>query len=162
MPTLVELASAKYPKTLHGTAIVPMQGRSCAPVFHGVALRRDKPIFWEHEGNRAVRDGKWKLVARFRQPWQLFDMSHDRSETRDVADANPALVRKIAAEWDNWAATSYVDAWREAYDVYLGKNPRQNWGFGNIPDHPEAMDEITPSLKQQLALHARQGSDAEK
>jgi len=162
MPTLVELTGAKYPKTFHGTTVVPMQGRSFAPAFHGVALRRDKPIFWEHEGNRAVRDGKWKLVARFRQPWQLFDMSHDRSETRDLADANPALVRKMAAEWDNWAATSYVDPWREAYDVYLGKNPRQNWGFGNIPDHPEAMDEITPSLQQQLFLHARQGSDAEK
>src|SRR3546814_16531892 len=98
-----------------------MQGRSFAPAFRGQALHRDKPIFWEHEGNRAVRDGKWKLVARFSRPWQLFDMSHDRSETRDLAAANPARVREMAAEWDNWAATSYVDPWVESYDVYLGK-----------------------------------------
>ncbi|WP_170151039.1 arylsulfatase [Hephaestia caeni] len=158
MPTLVEISGATYPKTFHGHAIVPMQGRSFAPAFRGQALHRDKPIFWEHEGNRAVRDGKWKLVARYSRPWQLFDMSRDRSETRDLAAANPARVREMAAEWDNWAAKSYVDPWVEAYDVYLGKNPRQNWGFGNIPEHPEAMDEITPSLRQQIAFHVGEKS----
>src|SRR3546814_13668397 len=87
MPTLVEISGATYPKTFHGHDIVPMQGRSFAPAFRGQALHRDKPIFWEHEGNRAVRDGKWKMVARFSRPWQLFDMSHDRSETRDLPAA---------------------------------------------------------------------------
>jgi arylsulfatase len=154
MPTLVEVSGATYPATFHGHEIVPMQGRSFAPAFHGEALHRDTPIFWEHEGNRAVRDGKWKLVARFRKPWQLFDMSHDRSETRDLAAAKPALVRKMAAQWDKWAAASYVDPWQETYDVYLGDRPRQNWGFGNIPRHPDAMDEITPSLREQIALQA--------
>src|SRR3546814_4765453 len=82
-----------------------MQGRSFAPAFRGQALHRAKPIFWEHEGNRPVRDGKWKLVARFSRPWQLFDMSHARSETRDLAAANPAPVREMAAGRDTWAAT---------------------------------------------------------
>src|SRR3546814_6607055 len=106
MPTLVEISGATYPKTFHGHDIVPMQGRSFAPAFRGQALHRDKPIFWEHEGNRAVRDGKWKLVARFSRPCQLFDLSHDRSETRDLAAANPARLREMSAEWDTWAATS--------------------------------------------------------
>jgi arylsulfatase len=153
MPTLVEVSGATYPKTFHGHDIVPMQGRSFAASFHGQKLHRDKPIFWEHEGNRAVRDGKWKLVARFGRPWQLYDMSRDRSETRDLAAAKPALVRKMAAQWDAWAAASYVDPWQEAYDIYLGGRPRQNWGFGDIPEHPEAMDEIAPSLRQQLVAH---------
>src|SRR3546814_10825333 len=96
-----------------------MQGRSFAPSFHGQKLHRDKPIFWEHEGNRAVRDGKWKLVARFGRPWQLYDMSRDRSETRALAAAKPALVRKMAAQWDAWAAASYVDPRSEEHTSEL-------------------------------------------
>src|SRR3546814_14159436 len=95
MPTLVELAGATYPKSFNGHAILPMEGRSMAPAFRGEALTRGKPIFWEHEGNRAVRDGKWKLVAGFQQPWQLFDMAADRTEMHDLAAKEPARVRTI-------------------------------------------------------------------
>jgi arylsulfatase A-like enzyme len=139
MPTLVDLAGATYPKTFNGNAIVPMQGRSMVPAFHGQALHRAAPIFWEHEGNRAVRGGKWKLVARFREPWQLFDMTTDRVEEHDLAAKQPALVRKMAAQWDEWAARSYVDPWLDSYDPYLGGRPRQNWGGSEIPERPEAM-----------------------
>jgi arylsulfatase len=151
MPTLVELTGARYPKAFRGHAIIPMQGRSFAPAFTGKSLHRDKPIFWEHEGNRAVRNGKWKIVARFKRPWQLFDMSRDRSETHDIAAQHRALVKKMAAQWSRWAMTSDVDPWRDSYDIYLDKNPRHNWGFSGIPDHPEAMDGMTDSLKQEIA-----------
>jgi arylsulfatase len=139
MPTLVDVAGAAYPKSYHGHAIIPMQGRSMAPAFRGLPLHRKTPIFWEHEGNRAVRDGKWKLVARFQQPWQLFDMSVDRVELHDLAKRRPALVRKMSAQWDAWAAKSYVDPWSESYDPWLDGRPRQNWGGSEIPERPEAM-----------------------
>src|SRR3546814_12115259 len=92
MPTLVELAGATSPKSYNGHAILPMEGRSMAPAFRGEALTRGKPIFWEHEGNRAVRDGKWKLVAGFQKPWQLFDMTADRTEMHDLAATEPGRV----------------------------------------------------------------------
>jgi arylsulfatase A-like enzyme len=136
---LVDVAGATYPKTYNGNAIVPMQGRSMAPAFVGQPLTRKVPIFWEHEGNRAVRDGKWKLVARFKQPWQLFDMSVDRVELHDLAGSQPAIVRKMSAQWDAWAARSYVDPWRDLYDPYLDGRPRQNWGGSEIPERPDAM-----------------------
>jgi arylsulfatase A-like enzyme len=137
MPTLVELSGATYPKTFNGQAIVPMQGRSMVPAFRGAALRRATPIFWEHEGNRAVRDGKWKLVARFEQPWQLFDMSVDRTEMHDLAASQPALVARMAAQWDDWAARSYVDPWSEAYDRSQ-RTGRRNWGGFDTPARPYA------------------------
>ncbi|MCM8732447.1 arylsulfatase [Hephaestia sp. GCM10023244] len=151
LPTVVQVAGATYPTIFNGHEIVPMQGRSFAPAFRGQMLHRDQPIFWEHEGNRAVRDGKWKLVARFRQPWQLFDMSHDRTETRDLAGTNPTRVIKMANQWDKWAEASDVDPWSESYDVYLNGAIRQNWGTQNMPRHPEAMDEMTPLLRSSLA-----------
>jgi arylsulfatase A-like enzyme len=141
MPTLVELSGATYPRTFNGHEIVPMQGRSMVPAFTGKPLTRDKPIFWEHEGNRAVRDGQWKLVSRFEQPWQLFDISRDRAEMHDLAAAQPERVQKMAAQYDAWAASSFVDPWRAEYDKNpkAMTQPRRNWGGFDEPKRPYAL-----------------------
>lgn len=138
MPTLVELAGAAYPGNFNGHAILPMEGRSMVPAFRGEALTRDKPIFWEHEGNRAVRDGRWKLVAGFRKPWQLFDMAADRAEMHDLASSQPDRVRRMAQQWDDWAARSYVDTWSDDYDPHLKGRARQIWGGAETPLLPQA------------------------
>ncbi|AJA07306.1 sulfatase [Sphingopyxis fribergensis] len=111
MPTVAELAGAKYPTRFEGNDIRPMSGRSFAGAFEGQPLMRGVPIFWEHEGNKAVRDGKWKLVAQFERPWQLYDMDADRTETRDFAAAHPDIIARMAKQWDDWAARSFVDRW---------------------------------------------------
>ena len=109
------------------------------PAFRGEALTRSKPIFWEHEGNRAVRDGKWKLVAGFQKRWQLFDMESDRTELHDLAASQPGRVQKMAQQWDDWAARSYVDAWSDDYDPHLKGCERQIWGGAETPQLPEAV-----------------------
>jgi len=139
MPTFVDVSGARYPKTYNGHDIVAMQGRSMAPAFQGKALHRATPIFWEHEGHRAVRDGRWKLVASHGQPWELYDMAVDRVELHDLAERRPELVRKMARQWDEWAAKTSVDPWTDAYDPYLKGRPRQNWGGGETPERPEAI-----------------------
>ena len=68
MATAVDLAGAKYPREYNGNAILPMEGVSLRPAFEGKPLARTQPIFWEHEGNKAVRDGKWKLVQSHDSP----------------------------------------------------------------------------------------------
>lgn len=135
MPTLVELVGAKYPARFDGHDIRPMSGRSFAGAFEGEPLTRSVPIFWEHEGNKAVRDGKWKLVAQFGAPWQLYDMSIDRTETRDLAAAHPDIAARMAKQWDDWAATSFVDPWPRKVDGGVvkgrlegGKAPRPGKG----------------------------------
>ncbi|MFC3784374.1 arylsulfatase [Sphingopyxis italica] len=116
MPTLAELAGAKYPARFDGHDIRPMSGRSFAGAFDGKPLTRSVPIFWEHEGNKAVRDGKWKLVAQFGAPWQLYDMSTDRTETRDLAAAHPDIAARMTQQWNDWAAKSFVDPWPNKVD----------------------------------------------
>ena len=64
MATAVDLAGAKYPADLNGEQITAVQGVSLRAAFGGRPLPRTEPIFFEHEGNRAARDGKWKLVAK--------------------------------------------------------------------------------------------------
>ena len=64
MATCVDLAGAKYPTQYQGNDIQPMEGVSLVPAFQGKPLP-ERAIFWEHEGNRAVRQGKWKLVLKY-------------------------------------------------------------------------------------------------
>ena len=115
MATCVDVAGAKYPIELNGNKIKPMQGVSLVPAFNDRDLKRKEPIFWEHESNRAVRDGKWKLVAKADQPWELYDMERDRTEMHDLAPKNPEKVKELAAKWDAWATRCDVlplGAWK--------------------------------------------------
>jgi arylsulfatase len=108
MATCLDVAGAAYPKEYKGKAITPLQGTSLRPAFAGKALNRTQPLFWEHEENRAVRDGNWKLVALANKPWRLYDLATDRTEQRDLALAQPERVKALAAQWDAWAARSQV------------------------------------------------------
>lgn len=111
MATAVDLAGAQYPREFGDQKIEPMQGVSLRAALEGKPLARIEPIFWEHEGNKAVRDGKWKLVMRHKQPWQLFDMEADRTEQHDLVDGQPEIAAKLEAAWNAWAQRAYVDEW---------------------------------------------------
>jgi arylsulfatase A-like enzyme len=107
MPTLAEVAGATYPARQRGRDVLPAEGRSLLPAFRGQAAA-DRTLFYEHEGNRAVRDGNWKLVASRGQPWALFDIATDRVELHDLSAANPDRVTRMARDWDDWARRCHV------------------------------------------------------
>jgi arylsulfatase len=111
MATCVDLGAAKYPTERNGTPIVPMEGTTLRPAFTGQPLARKQPIFWEHEGNKAVRDGRWKLVMRHKLPWQLFDMEADRTEQHDLSKEHPEIASRLISTWEGWAQRSFVDEW---------------------------------------------------
>ncbi len=110
MPTCLELARAEYPAERNGKPTIPVAGRSLVSAFRGEEIDRDG-LYWEHQGNGAVRDGDWKLVASHRQPWELYDLSADRTETRDLAADHPERVNALATKWSTWAKQSGVETW---------------------------------------------------
>jgi len=111
MPTCVELAGATYPAEVQGRQILPMEGRSLLPAFEGKAIHREG-IYWEHEGSRAVRLGKWKAVALLPQgQWELYDMDHDRTEMHNLAARYPQRVNKMVQAWDAWAQRTHAVPW---------------------------------------------------
>jgi arylsulfatase len=102
MATFVEAAGATYPKTVNDQDILPMEGRSLLPTLRGESTS-PRTLFFEHEGHRAVRDNRWKLVAVKGQPWELYDFERDRSELNNLAAQHPAIVARLARAWDEWA-----------------------------------------------------------
>jgi len=119
MPTCVDLASADYPEQVNGQAITPLQGMSLASTFDGEISDRAAMLFWEHQGNRAVRDGDWKLVAKgINGPWELYNLAIDRTESNNLAGQEPEIATRLAEAWEDWAHASNVyplptfGAWR--------------------------------------------------
>jgi len=106
MPTVADLAGATYPTTFNGNKILPEEGVSLVPAFNDATkpLARTQPLFWEHEGNRAINDGKWKLVRLTGKDWELYDYYADRTELHDLAKVHPDIVAKLSAEWQAWGA----------------------------------------------------------
>ena len=113
MATCVDLGGADYPPRSTATRLRRLEGVSLAPAFRGSPLLRHQPLYWEHEGNRAIREGRWKLVAKHNQPWELYDMELDRTETQNLAPAQPDRVRDLARRWEAWAARANVRPWAE-------------------------------------------------
>ncbi|CAN5490152.1 arylsulfatase [soil metagenome] len=117
MATCVEVARATYPTNFKGNQIVAMEGSSLVPVLLNNEKINREAIYFEHEGNRAIRKGKWKLVSKafanaghFKKmdsisldQWELYDMENDRTETTDLAKENPQLVKDLSANWYKWA-----------------------------------------------------------
>jgi len=103
MATCLDVAGAPYPSTYKGHQITPLEGRSLLPVLQGKQRTEHPYICWEHEGNRAVRQNKWKLVAKFKGPWELYDLDADRSETRNLSSSNQAKMKELTAIYDSWA-----------------------------------------------------------
>jgi arylsulfatase A-like enzyme len=113
MATCLEAAGAVYPRTHEGHAILPMEGRSLVPIFRTGKREPHDALFWEHEGNRAVRQGNWKLVAMPAGPWQLYDLAADRTEANNLAALNPAKIQELAALYEAWARRCGVLPWTE-------------------------------------------------
>ena len=111
MPTCLDAAGVAYPaKSKAGTPPQPLEGESLLSVFEGRELG-ERSLFWEHEGNHAVRAGKWKLVSRFPDNWELYDMEQDRSEMHNIADEHPDQVKKMAGDYGAWAKRVGVQPW---------------------------------------------------
>ncbi|MBD3266076.1 sulfatase-like hydrolase/transferase [bacterium] len=120
MATCVDVANASYPQSLNGHAITPMEGKSLLPAFENQPIERNA-LYWEHEGNRAIRVGKWKLVSSPKRlmkvtqddldDWELYDMEVDRSEMKNLAKTYPAKVNELKKKWHAWAQRAHVLPW---------------------------------------------------
>ncbi|MCA9126429.1 MAG: arylsulfatase [Planctomycetales bacterium] len=109
MATAIDVAGADYPSEYHdGQSIKPMEGKSLVPLFEGNFIEREG-IYWEHEGNRAIRVGDFKLVAKGAAgPWELYNIAEDRSEQHDLSVGQPEKVEQLSKMWQVYAERADV------------------------------------------------------
>ncbi|HUT25208.1 MAG TPA: arylsulfatase, partial [Sumerlaeia bacterium] len=116
MATCVDVSGAAYPSEREGHRIQPMEGRSLVSAFDDRPIEREA-LYWEHEGNCAVRILKWKLVSQHRQSfwqpgvWELYDLEADRTELHDLSKADPNRVEQMARQWRTWARRANALPW---------------------------------------------------
>jgi len=121
LPTILDVTGAEYPKSFHGRDIRPADGLSLLPVLQGRERGGHEFLAWEHEGNRAIRCGKWKLVSCYPGPWELYDLEADRTELNDLADRMPEKVRELTERYDAWARQCRVVPWERLPRPVPGK-----------------------------------------
>jgi arylsulfatase A-like enzyme len=116
MATCVDVSGANYPRQFKENSITPLEGVSLQPTFISKTLTRQNPLFWEHEKNCALRDGKWKLVGKHvlqadgpvLKKWELYNMETDRSELTNLAAENPERVKTMHNTFTAWCQHAQV------------------------------------------------------
>lgn len=126
MATCLDLAGAEYPQTYQGNTIAPIAGKSLVPFLEGKkASVHTEPIFWEHEGNKAVRLGKYKLVQAWdkdaRDNWELYDMEKDRTEMHNLTAQMPEKTKEMKTMWQQWADSHAVEPWDKIVEILNNK-----------------------------------------
>ncbi len=117
-------ADAPYPTEISGHAVQALDGEDLTRLLTGGDWTREQAIFWEHEGNAAIRAGEWKLVRRHTGPWELYQMDEDRTELSDLARGEPTRIAALSRDYQTWADSVGVRDWSA-----LSRELQRQWGM---------------------------------
>ena len=121
MVTCIEIAGARYPANYPN-----LVGNSLLPAFASSRKQiHNEPIYWEHEGNAAMRDGDYKLVREYEKPWELYNLAKDRTELNNIADVKRTITDRMIRKWELWATNTDV-AFPERFNMYQYLREKQN------------------------------------
>jgi arylsulfatase len=119
LPTILEATGSSYLNELGGHKIQSMQGESILKLLKGEEWKRQQPIFFEHEGNCAIRLGNFKLVCEYASDWELYDMDVDRTELNNLFGKNKPLEKELLGQYSAWAEKTGVMDWGTALPKIL-------------------------------------------
>lgn len=108
MATVIDVAKTEYPQSWPDIKLEPLQGKSLVPIFNGETREPHEDLYFQFSTNRAIRQGKWKLVSHRRAQWELYDIDADGTEMHDLADKNPDVVAKLAKRWQEMAKMDHT------------------------------------------------------
>ena len=109
MATCISVSGTHYPERFNGNKTIPVEGYDLMPlIIQGEKTKREA-MYWEHEGNRAIRQGPWKLVSiQKTRKWELYNIDNDRNESSDLSEKYPDIVKELSHKWEEWALKSNV------------------------------------------------------
>jgi len=116
-PTLYDALGVTYPASHNGNTLEPLVGGSMLPALQSSDTQSSQ-LWWEHIGNGAIIKGKWKLVRQYDWEWELYDLTTDRNELKDLSGANPQIVAELSVEWQKLADQYGVIPFRKTLEIY--------------------------------------------
>ncbi len=130
MATCLDAAGVVYPQQFGAHKITPLEGKSLLPMVEGETDETHDYLCWEHEGNRAIKQGKWKLTSYYTEPrqrrvskgprtgpWELYDLTADRTELHNLADQYPEKVAELVEKFEKWSEKMEVVPWEEIQEI---------------------------------------------
>lgn len=138
LPTLAEVAKAEIPGTYPDRQPSPLAGTSLVPILQGETIQEHPPIHFLFGTDRGLRQGNWKLVSFRSAPWELYDLSTDRTELHDLANRYPERVERMAKLWHRIAAEDLRSPEQPVRETAEGPHRHPEW---TVYDHPSASRE---------------------
>jgi arylsulfatase A-like enzyme len=132
LPTILDAAGAEYPEWNNGLSIKPCQGHSLLSAMLDPEFANNQTIFWEHEGNRAVREDNWKLVSYYNEiqeamgvvgtgkrtgRWELYNLTDDRTETQNRITEEPDRFKRMLEKYNAWSQRMNIRDWEELLNM---------------------------------------------
>jgi len=108
MPTILDVTQSNYPKKFNENIIKPIDGKSILPLLKNVDGQHHEYIYFEHQGNKAIINKSWKLVALKNKPWELYNIEKDRTELNNLSQQYPNKVNELSIIWNEWATNNNV------------------------------------------------------
>ena len=107
-PTILDLAGVDHLKAINDKPSQPLHGKSLLPIFKGDSRKPHDALYWQWSQGKAVRHGKWKLVAHRRGDWELYDLDADGTELNNLANRHPDKVKELTTMFDQWVTDSWA------------------------------------------------------
>jgi len=112
LATCLDVAGAEYPEVFNDNEITPLEGNSLTPIFDNGSNEKET-LYFEHEGNRAVRAINWKLVNKYPNPWELYRIKDDGTEINNLVQNEPETAEELKTLYEKWADRCNVISWDE-------------------------------------------------
>lgn len=111
MPTLLSAAGVNYPEKIDDRSLIELPGQCLLPLFMKDTgdYNENRQFYWEHGGNKAIRDRNWKLVQVQGGTWELYNMDEDRCESNNLIRKYPERAQHMREMYDTWAHKAYVN-----------------------------------------------------
>lgn len=141
LPTFMEVAGIEETELSETDEnLAPLPGDSLLPIIAGQEREPHEFLYFQLFDHRAIRSEDWKLVAVDGKPWELYNLSEDRSETNDLIQENKAIAQSLNREWNRWWKQTTKRPYNSKRSVTAAKDLRDD-REGGAEYIPTAMPE---------------------